>query len=366
MCPELISQRHRWRQLDIDFEGPTALALVADALSGPAPSLEKAWIRNREMFVPRVEPVNLFGGGAPVLRDLILEGFFILAESRILSGLHSLKLCLGQIFESAEVKNRVLVDISKVLQGCPQLQELTLGYAGRWPSAQFDVPTLEFHNLERLDLTVGDYFLGNPANEQHNSLLPILRRILAPACRNLHIHIPIRTLSELQVIEHLVTGAIRNLAEQDYELQIDMFSARVEIVLLSALVENVVDLHLRGEGGYDIHDGLFHILKHLHFEFDIRWPVFIELHYPDEDRLLSLTSFLDARIITRHGKDYLEDVPLKTLFELDLVDCDGQKEVEAFKKHVRSTNRFAQWTLEEVGRDLIVRQSDQLVVWEAV
>lgn len=184
VLPELASQRHRWRTLDIDFQGLKALALVAKALNGPAPLLQKAWIRNLGTSASQVEPVDLFGGWAPVLRELVLEGFTIPPEPGMLSGLHSLELYRGQIFELEEAGDKVLANLSKVLQCCPLLRELTVEYLGMWPSEDLDVPTLEFRHLERLDIRLGASLVDTSDIWMDSSLLPIIRSILAPTCRH--------------------------------------------------------------------------------------------------------------------------------------------------------------------------------------
>lgn len=369
MRPELLAQQYRWRSLEVVVERTSALDAMAAALRRPAPALERANIRNKYSSSCRSEPLDLFGGRAPLLRDLTLEGFILPPESSLISGLRSLTLYLNQFSESSDASNLLLSNLSKVLLDCHQLRELSLHYLGRYPSDHLDVPMLQLRNLEKLHVRIGTpYPLSwQTENLAHNSLLPLLRRTLVPACRSLHIDTPIRALAESEAIEQLVASVIRNrLEEQDCALLIILVAFEAKIELTSTSEEKAIELRLQGRDGYKIEDTLFHILAHLHSEFEIRWPVTIDLCFPTSGELLSVLSFLDSKISTRRGPSTSAEAPLNTLIKLDVMLSERPQWANykaALKKYLRRSARFALWSFKEEKNHLIIKQSNQLVVW---
>ncbi|KAG8944851.1 hypothetical protein FRC04_001384 [Tulasnella sp. 424] len=139
------SEAHRWRSLDIiSDEG----CIMDSLMSKPAPRLQELAIAARRYWVPQT---NVFGGTAPKLEAVMLQGCPLPWKSPILSDLK--KLALYRIEEGAPDMNALL----DILAASPQLSSLQIGFT-HIPisplSRRVNLPNLRLLKVEYLYLEV--------------------------------------------------------------------------------------------------------------------------------------------------------------------------------------------------------------------
>lgn len=163
---QVISEIHRWESVVLDAKSLDETLIKG--LAQPAPRLRYFWLSNLT-FGPQTPEVELFGGEAPLLRQIHLDKVPIHMGSETLQRLHTLQLVFP------DQTGPTTAEILGIVSNCPDLEWLFLVAHNPPPSgtriAQTPLPKLHHLTLRGLD---------------PDMTRSLLKSISAPECYQLH------------------------------------------------------------------------------------------------------------------------------------------------------------------------------------